>query len=30
MKQGMDESTYQYGCFLRTLIDTGVPILLQP
>jgi len=30
MKQVDDELKYPYGCFLRTLIDTGMPILLQP
>ena len=26
----LDELKYQYGCFLRTFIDTGMPILLEP
>jgi hypothetical protein len=26
----LDAMKYQYGCFLRTLIDTGMPILLEP
>jgi hypothetical protein len=26
----LDELKYQYGCFLRTFIDTGMPVLLEP
>jgi len=26
----LDELKYQYGCFLRTFIDTGTPVLLEP
>jgi hypothetical protein len=26
----LDGLKYQYGCFLRTLIDTGMPMLLEP
>ncbi len=26
----LDGLKYQYGCFLRTLIDTGMPVLLAP
>ncbi|MEW6443165.1 MAG: hypothetical protein AB1640_19685 [bacterium] len=26
----LDGLKYQYGCFLRTLLDTGMPILLEP
>ena len=26
----LDAMKYQYGCFLRTLLDTGMPILLEP
>lgn len=26
----LDGMKYQYGCFLRTLIDTGMPVLLAP
>ena len=30
MKQGEHELKYLYGCFLRTFIDTGTPVLLAP
>ena len=26
----LDRLKYQYGCFLRTFLDTGTPVLLQP
>lgn len=26
----LDNMKYQYGCFLRTLVDTGMPVLLEP
>ena len=26
----LDELKFQYGCFLRTFIDTGMPVLLEP